>query len=191
LADADTNDPALEDAKRRKVLHALLDLIALEGIYPALSSGVGVPLEKRVVSALPPGIVAQQTSFTDEEVSKFSAILKITVDAVLEIIFDCHVGIQLIVRRRILSDIISGLAELAFQNHGLQETDKISYTKAFEKVLDEYGHILYAFLLPTKLTLCQDAYHGFIAYFIVLITTRGSPVVPQDYIKPHVSRSVA
>ncbi|KAI4128613.1 MAG: hypothetical protein LQ338_002648 [Usnochroma carphineum] len=38
--------------RRQKVVDALLDLLVLEGIYPSLSPGVGVPVERRLKSAL-------------------------------------------------------------------------------------------------------------------------------------------
>jgi hypothetical protein len=143
LADVDVNDSTLEDAKRRRLLHTLLDLISLEGIYPALSPGIGVPLEKRVIPTLPVGVIAKKVPFSEAESVMFSDLLKNIVDALLKIIFDTHPGIQPIIVARIQSDILSGLAELAFCKNDFESGQKDTYRIAFDKVMEAYDSFLF------------------------------------------------
>jgi hypothetical protein len=131
-------DAALEDAKRRRVLHALLDLISLEGIYPSLSTGVGIPLEKRVISILPTGVIARQAPAPVRDNPKDEALLHHILSPLLDILFDHRQGIQSIIRGRILSDIISASADLAFDSQNLSQEKKNSYQDVFEKILNEF-----------------------------------------------------
>ncbi|KAJ5295770.1 hypothetical protein N7508_010591 [Penicillium antarcticum] len=128
-------DMAMEDAKRRRMLHALLDLISLEGIYPSLSSGVGIPLQQRVISVLPAGVIAKQAETVNSSVPRNETLLRQIIDVLMDIIFDPRPGIQPVVRGRILSDIISGTSELAFNPHSTPSYDKGIYQKALVKII--------------------------------------------------------
>jgi hypothetical protein len=131
-------NPGLEDAKRRQMIHALLDLISLEGIYPSLSSGVGIPLQQRVISVLPAGVIAKQTSVPASSVPHDEALLNRIMKVLLSITLDDRESIQPIIRGRILSDIISGAADLAFNPNTVASEAKTYYQKAFRKIIDEY-----------------------------------------------------
>lgn len=131
-------NPALEDAKRRQMIHALLDLISLEGIYPSLSSGVGIPLQQRVISVLPAGVIAKQTSVPASSIPHDEALLNQIMKVLLSITLDGRDSIQPIIRGRILSDIISGAADLAFNPGVVALEAKANYQKAFRKIIDEY-----------------------------------------------------
>lgn len=130
-------DSNLEDAKRRRMLHALLDLISLEGIYPSLSSGVGIPLQQRVVSVLPAGVIATQGDATASSVPQNAALLHRIMGVLLTITLDEKPSIQPLIRGRILSDIISGTADIAF-NPSYIPNDRPKFQKAFAKIIDEY-----------------------------------------------------
>lgn len=132
------DDPALEDAKRRRMLHALLDLISLEGIYPSLSAGVGIPLQQRVISVLPPGVIAQQQQKPAHGTLQDEALLDSIVQTLMNIVLDDRPSIQPIVRGRILSDIISAASELAFHSQSLPKDKTDRYRKGLETVIDEY-----------------------------------------------------
>ncbi|KAL1971341.1 hypothetical protein VTN77DRAFT_293 [Rasamsonia byssochlamydoides] len=134
--DPQTQDAALEDAKRRRALHTLLDLISLEGIYPSLSQGVGVPLEKRVISSLPTGVIAKQAPVFANRPQAESLLHRI-LTPLLDILLDKRPGIQPIVRGRILSDILCGSADLAFNSQSLTQEQKARYQSVFEKIIDE------------------------------------------------------
>lgn len=146
--DSQAQDSALEDAKRRRVLHMLLDLISLEGIYPSLSPGVGIPLEKRVISSLPTGVIAKQAPLSAKTKSQAESLLHRILTHLLDILVDKRPGIQSIVRGRILSDIISGSADLAFNSQSLTQEQKSKYQNIFERVINEYvyfGRVLRPF----------------------------------------------
>lgn len=131
-------NPGLEDAKRRQMIHALLDLISLEGIYPSLSSGVGIPLQQRVISVLPAGVIAKQTSVPASSIPHDEALLNRIMTVLLSITLDDRESIQPIIRDRILSDIISGAADLAFNPITVTSESKVYHQKALRKIIDEY-----------------------------------------------------
>lgn len=135
--DAALEDAALEDAKRRRVLHALLDLISLEGIYPSLSSGIGIPLQQRVISVLPAGVIAKKVQAPPSSVPHDEALLRRIMKSLFGIIFDTRQSIQPVIRGRILSDIISGISDLAFNPSLNLSNDRDEYRQAFSKVIDE------------------------------------------------------
>lgn len=133
----ETEDVALEDAKRRRLLHALLDLISLEGVYPSLSGGVGIPLEKRVISVLPAGVIAKQTEIPADSKPRDEALLRQILKVLRDLLFDERPSIQPIIRGRILSDIISGSADLAFNARTLPLQEKEEFRDMFQKVIDQ------------------------------------------------------
>lgn len=130
-------NPGLEDAKRRQMVHALLDLISLEGIYPSLSSGVGIPLQQRVISVLPAGVIAKQTSVPASSIPHDEPLLNQIMKILLSITLDDKDSIQPIIRGRILSDIISGSADLAFNPNIVASEAKTSYRQTFHRIIDE------------------------------------------------------
>ncbi|EEP79803.1 predicted protein [Uncinocarpus reesii 1704] len=129
-------EPAVEDARRRRALHALLDLLSFEGIYPSLSNGVGVPLEKRVVSVLPTGVIAKQAPNPVDSVTQNLGLLDRILSSLNEILQDARPSIQPIILARILPDIICGTAELAFNSQGATHSRINSYTKAFYALIN-------------------------------------------------------
>lgn len=133
-----SEDAALEDARRRRVLHALLDLISLEGIYPSLSPGVGIPLQERVISVLPAGVIAKPSAMISGGSPQNESLLGSILAGLLDILFDVRPSIQLVIRGRILSDVINGTADLAFNSKGLSADEKVRYHKAFRRIINEY-----------------------------------------------------
>jgi hypothetical protein len=130
-------DPNLEDARRRRILHALLDLISLEGIYPSLSCGVGIPLQQRVISVLPAGVIAQQQIPVSEEPQN-ALLLRRILATLSEIILDSRPSIQPVVRGRILSDLISSLSDLGYNPKLPPHNDQDQYRQTLAKVIEEY-----------------------------------------------------
>ncbi|EEH48936.2 uncharacterized protein PADG_05015 [Paracoccidioides brasiliensis Pb18] len=129
-------DPVLEDTKRRRVIHGLLDLLSLEGVYPALSSGVGIPLEQRVISVLPTGVVARQPEPTSGNKAHDERLLRLIIDNLRPIICDKHSGIQSLILGRIIVDILCATAELAFHSQYLSQDDINVYAKLFQTIID-------------------------------------------------------
>lgn len=126
----------LEDAKRRRALHALLDLIALEGICPSLPNGVGVPLEQRVISILPAGVIAKQAHTAAENKPYEESFLAKIFDTIGTIINDSRPSIQPIILGRILSDLISGAAELAFNSQSLPQHQVQKFQSLFSEIIN-------------------------------------------------------
>ncbi|CEJ58067.1 hypothetical protein PMG11_06738 [Penicillium brasilianum] len=188
-------NPALEDAKRRQMIHALLDLISLEGIYPSLSSGVGIPLQQRVISVLPAGVIAKQTSVPASSIPHDEALLKQIMNVLLSITLDDKDSIQPIIRGRILSDIISGAADLAFNPNVIGSETKIYYQKGFLKIIDDTPSSV---LLPTlsaflqvetaawfKSTISKPIAHvplrpGGVLHTIMFIASQVAPTLGQE-----------
>ncbi|KAG2416864.1 hypothetical protein HFD88_008081 [Aspergillus terreus] len=129
-------DAALEDAKRRRLLHALLDLISLEGIYPSQSSGAGIPLQQRVISVLPAGVIAQQQQASAHENPRDESLLEYILHRISEILLDPRPSIQPVIRGRILSDVISGTTDLAFNSQTLSPDNKEWYRDVLAKVIE-------------------------------------------------------
>ena len=103
----------LYNSAYRRTIDALLDLISLEGIYPLLQHGVGVPIERRVKSVFQGGFTtraadADQTSNTDQ-----TLLLNIT-DQLKLIATDSGRGVSGVLRERTLVDLIAALGQLAF-----------------------------------------------------------------------------
>lgn len=127
----------LEDAKRRRILHALLDLISLEGIYPSLSSGVGIPLQQRVISVLPAGVIAKQAHVPASSLPHNEVLLRHVITVLLNIVLDPRPSIQPVIRGRILSDIISGSADLAFNPHIASSSDQNKFQDGFAEIINQ------------------------------------------------------
>ena len=161
-------DPSLEDAKRRRVLHALLDLISLEGIYPSLSSGIGIPLQQRVISVLPAGVIAKQSNIPLNESPHDEGLLNNILFIISSIVVDTRPSIQSVVRGRILSDIISGALDLSHNSKEISIERKSYYQDIISKVIEAYvyttDNVLYilnrcrtpsSILLPTLSSFLQ------------------------------------
>ncbi|KAL4949990.1 hypothetical protein BDW69DRAFT_187777 [Aspergillus filifer] len=146
-------DPNLEDAKRRRALHALLDLISLEGIYPSLSTGVGIPLQQRVISVLPAGVIAQQTTPVHEEPQDASLLGRIMA-GLCNILVDPRPSIQPVIRGRILSDLISALSELSYNPKLSDSNDKSQTRQMLTKIVEDTAT---ASLLPTLSAFLQSS----------------------------------
>ncbi|KAL3479307.1 hypothetical protein BJX99DRAFT_244913 [Aspergillus californicus] len=130
-----SDDTDLEDAKRRRILHALLDLISLEGIYPSLSRGVGIPLQQRVISVLPAGVIAQQHHSVSEQ-PQDDLLLHRILAMLSEILFDERPSIQPVINGRILSDIISASSDLGYNPNISPNNDPSHYRRILAKVVE-------------------------------------------------------
>ena len=56
----------LLEPEHRQAVEGLLDLVSLEGIYPNLSPGVGIPINNRVKSVLQKGYIAKPSEVNDQ-----------------------------------------------------------------------------------------------------------------------------
>ncbi|KAE8357018.1 hypothetical protein BDV28DRAFT_144683 [Aspergillus coremiiformis] len=133
----ESEDAALEDARRRRLLHALLDLTSLEGIYPSLSSGAGIPLQQRVISVLPAGVIAHQPQKPTTNKPQDEVLLERIMTVLSDIICDPRPSIQPVIRGRILSDIISAASDLASNAEHLTNDKRRHYRDVLTKVVEE------------------------------------------------------
>lgn len=103
------------DSRTVRIANALLDLISLEGIYPFLSSGVGIPLERRVNFLLRAGFTSRrlETSQLHSASGEDLSLLKEVVHRLNDIICNGR-GIKSLVEERVLPDIIAACAELVY-----------------------------------------------------------------------------
>ncbi|EEA28791.1 protein required for cell viability, putative [Talaromyces marneffei ATCC 18224] len=131
-------EDAREDAKRRRVIYTLLDLISIEGVYPCLSTGVGIPLEKRVISNLPTGVVARQAPEMTSDKPRNEVLLYRILLALTSILLnESDGGIQSLLQGRVLSDVISAAADLAFNSRQISDGERINAQQIFEKIIAE------------------------------------------------------
>ena len=130
--------PTQEDVfspKDRRVITALLDLLALEGIYPCLAPGVGVPLERRAKAIIPSsqqhtGAIrkVRNVRILTEIVLLFTRILQGGQGEVFELLRD-----------RCLVDVLAGCGELGFnpsEDDGLTPEEKETWKMRWGVVVE-------------------------------------------------------
>ncbi|KAL9609932.1 MAG: hypothetical protein Q9167_005328 [Letrouitia subvulpina] len=151
-ADADI----LNSPQPQKVVQGLIDLIILEGIYPALSPGVGVPIEKRMKSILKGGLVAIPSAELRIPEADQRFLLMQIVDELVPVIF-YNGSTSILIKERIMIDLIAALGDLAYS--------PFSSTKSkdkFDSVLNDLlkstmsADTYFAALAPQLLQLLDD-----------------------------------
>lgn len=183
----EAEDSPSEDAKRRRMLHALLDLISLEGIYPSLSSGVGIPLQQRVISVLPAGVIAKQAQTVASSVPHDEPLLRRIIDVLVDVLFDLKPSLQPIIRGRILSDIISGTSDLAFNPNTVTSSHRRTYQKTLAKIIDEYVFIASA--ICGNINSLQYPNNRFVAHIICVPPVGYCAMVQVNNLQPDLASS--
>lgn len=107
-----TEPNIFENLSERKVLDGLLDLISLEGIYPFLSPGVGIPIERRVKSVIQAGFATRPSPATGILAHNDERLLPIICIRLHDIAMGRH--LDSVFRDRILVDLVAGLGELCY-----------------------------------------------------------------------------
>ncbi|MCJ1268086.1 hypothetical protein MMC22_007972 [Lobaria immixta] len=110
---SDTSKP-LQSPSQQKTVDGLLDLISLEGIYPFLSPGVGVPIERRVRSVLQGGLVSKPSPANDGAAQEDRSLLAEICDGLYGITQGEGGGLTSSLQERTLVDLIAGLGDLAY-----------------------------------------------------------------------------
>ncbi|KAF8445525.1 hypothetical protein BGX38DRAFT_1195156 [Terfezia claveryi] len=134
------SSPSPEDIfspKDRRIIIALLDLLALEGIYPCLTPGVGVPLERRAKAIIPPS--SKIPSGGLRSIKKISVLTDVILSLSSLLQNDRGEVVDLL-KDRCLVDLVAGYGELAFnpsQDHGLTEDEKKTWEKRWESLIEE------------------------------------------------------
>lgn len=159
---ATKNDPLAvsdltKDLSKCKTVDGLLDLISLEGIYPCLSVGVGIPIERRVTSVLRNGVVTRASSSGNGPQFQGPSLLATTCLALDEILKD-GVGLASHIQERTLVDLIAGYGELAYF-HSVESTSSNSiYSYELKRLLDRYVLLQNKNVLPVifRITIFRD-----------------------------------
>jgi hypothetical protein len=123
---ADSHNP-LYNTKNIRTLYGLLDLLVLEGIYPFLSPGVGVPIERRVQTLLQAGFISQRNmaeapgaADAKKTDSQDLGLLRKVSAGMVQLVSDSETGINRFVRDRVLVDVVAACAELAYSPRSLE-----------------------------------------------------------------------
>ena len=93
-------------------MDGLLDLISVEGIYPFLSPGVGIPIERRVQSVLRAGFVTRSSFTSGWSKHRDKKLLPAICTDLYEIAVGHH--LSSVLRDRTLVDLIAGFGELGY-----------------------------------------------------------------------------
>ncbi len=103
---------AAANQKSQKIIDALLDLVVLEGIYPSLSSGIGVPVERRLKSALK-GFTTRSLSAASGGKPEDRQLLNDIVECLSPISLTRN-GLSTSVQDRTSVDLLAATGELAY-----------------------------------------------------------------------------
>ncbi|KAI5847292.1 hypothetical protein DFP73DRAFT_623025 [Morchella snyderi] len=120
---ATTATTALENATDNRTLNALLDLLVLEGVYPSLSPGVGIPLSRRARNFVIPAAPRGRGKVAEVEDRRDVALLGGVVGGLLEALVGGGAAARA-VRERCLVDVLAGCGELAFGGPGAGEEEE-------------------------------------------------------------------
>lgn len=141
----------LESPNERRMISALLDLIVLEGIYPALSQGVGIPIERRARSFTLPSLITNGSARVEEVIDPDHELLGTIVGGLQPLLEASNTpqateksrdpwsrrfkGVEGMIRERCLVDVIAASGELAF-NPQCAEHERRARIESFNKLLD-------------------------------------------------------
>ena len=128
----------LGDLKSRRIIDGLLDLVSLEGIYPSLSPGIGVPIERRVKSVLQGGVVTRSSSAKDDLDAKDKELLIKITDRLNQVAAVKAVGLGPALHERSFVDLVAGLGELAYNPSYADEKSRSSSGVTLKELLDAY-----------------------------------------------------
>lgn len=126
-----------KDLSKRRIVDGLLDLISLEGIYPCLAPGVGIPIERRVTSVLRNGVVTRPSPSGDRPQAEGQSLLAETCLALNEILDD-GAGIASLIQERTLVDLIAAFGELAYSPSVESKPSRNIYACRLHDLLDRY-----------------------------------------------------
>jgi hypothetical protein len=115
-----------------RTVYALLDVIDLLAILPTLSPGVMLRPEHQRKSVLLPDLVA---GCLQRPPPRDAQLLATVIDGLHRIIKDGERGISALLRDRILTDFVCGVAEVAF-SPAVDQNIRESHTFLWQEVLD-------------------------------------------------------
>ncbi|MCJ1402862.1 hypothetical protein MMC11_006083 [Xylographa trunciseda] len=132
--DAALRDEVLYNSGNRRIVDALLDLISLEGIYPNLLPGVGVPIQRRVKSVLRNGTISRVAQ-TEDKLDQDRDLLLYIVTELDKLMISNGRGLYSAFVERTLVDLIAARAQFAYSPD--VNLSSQSYATALEALLNE------------------------------------------------------
>lgn len=130
-----TRQEVLFTSHNRRLVDGLLDLISLEGIYPNLLPGVGVPIERRLKSVLQGGTVTQLPQSAEPSHKDDYLLLEISTQ-LSKIAMSSGEGLCGALQERILVDLIAAKVQLTFSSRDDASISKHDLT--LKVLLDRY-----------------------------------------------------
>ncbi|MCJ1282898.1 hypothetical protein MMC26_002224 [Xylographa opegraphella] len=124
----------LHNSGNRRTVDALLDLVSLEGIYPDLLPGVGVPVQRRVKSVLRNGTVSRAAQAEGQSDQDYNLLLYI-VNELDKLASSNGKGLYSAFIERTLVDLIAARGQLA-HNPNVHQSG-LSHVVALQALLDE------------------------------------------------------
>lgn len=128
------SDQPFASQRERKLVHTLLDLVVLEGIYPSLSPGVGLPMEQRVKSALNGHFVTRPLTQHHGGQPRDQQLLALILDRLYPMLLS-RKGVAPSMDTRVSVDLIAAVAELAYSPAFAAESRQ-AYLSKFHHLLD-------------------------------------------------------
>lgn len=121
-------------------MYALLDLIVLEGIYPFLTPGVGIPIEPRTQSLLQGAMTAGcvDKSRAVQAQNQDLSLLKQVVDQLFSIVQSSENLLRSTINDRSPGDLVSACVDLAFGPRTVDPKTRQSYRVMYQRLLDMY-----------------------------------------------------
>lgn len=157
--DSTANALRLERPGERRTIFALLDLLILEGIYPSLSPGVGIPIQRRARSFVVPSQVPAAVGRVTEIDTADTELLREIVQDLSDILQPTpetagsgYKGIEGMVRERCLVDLLAGSGELAF-NPDLAEDSQKKWKNVFRSLTE--GLVLFTVIRSRRKAWCS------------------------------------
>ena len=127
---------ALHVSSNRRLIDGLFDLVSLEGIYPCLLPGVGIPIERRVKSVLQGGIVTRPADDGRSREDDDSLLLSLILIELNKIALSDGQGLYPALRERTLVDLVAAQSQVAFAPTNM-EVNQVRILEQ-KKLLDEY-----------------------------------------------------
>ena len=121
-------------SRAQKLTDALFDLIVIEGIYPCLEIGVGVPMERRLKPVLKGDFVARPLGQSQEVQPHDQRMIKAIIDCLYPILM-AREGLASNVEARMLVDMVAAVGQAAF-SPAFAVDKRQRYLEMFEGLLN-------------------------------------------------------
>ncbi|KAL8850346.1 MAG: hypothetical protein Q9221_004666 [Calogaya cf. arnoldii] len=129
-----SSDQHFASQRNQKVTDALLDLVVIEGIYPCLSIGVGIPIERRITAVIKKDLVSRPLNQHQDGQSHDKELITAIIDCLYPIL-SSRKGLASNIESRMLADLIAAVGQAAFSSEYAVETRQ-KYLAMFDCLLD-------------------------------------------------------